>query len=88
MEEETWSRRGWRVGVRSFKIAIAKRGGVGGVQISYVLILGGKVLIQQVSEPPPSPPGRNKRPAPFKFLYNILTIIFLTLHGTSREKQG
>ena len=30
MEEETWSRRGWRVGVRSFKIAIAKGGGGGG----------------------------------------------------------
>ena len=85
MEEETWSRRGWRVGVRSLKIAIAKGEGGEGVQISYVIILGGKVLIQQVSEPLPE---RNKRPAPFKFLYNILTIIFLTLHGTSREKQG
>ena len=86
MEEETWSRRGWRVGVRILKIAFARGGGV---QISYVIILGGKVLIHQtfLSTPPP-PPGRNKRPAPFKFLYNILTIIFVTLHGTSRENKG
>ena len=52
MEEDTWSRGGWRVGVRSLKISIAKGGGRG-VQISYVIILGGKVLIQQVPELPP-----------------------------------
>ena len=38
--------------MRSLKIAIAKGGGEG-VQISYVIILGGKVLIQQVPELPP-----------------------------------
>ena len=71
------------------KTAIAKGAG-GGVHISYVIILGGKVLIHQtfLTFPSPSPPpGRNKRPASLKFLY-ILTIIFVTLHGTSREKQG
>ena len=73
------------------KTAIAKGAG-GGVQIPYVIILGGKVLIHQtfLTFPPPTPtppPGRNKRPAPLKFLF-ILTIIFVTLHGTSREKQG
>ena len=101
MQEETWSRRGWRVGVCILKIAIAKGEG-GGVQIPYGIILGGKVLIHQafllggkavihqafLTPPPPTPPGRDKRPAPLKFLYNILTIIFVTLLGTSREKQG
>ena len=78
------------------KTAIAKGAG-GGVQIPYVIILGGKVLIHQtfLTFPPPTPtpppfPHRdviNDRP-PLKFLY-ILTIIFVTLHGgTSREKQG
>ena len=62
------------------------RGGGGGVQIPYVIILGGKVLIHHAFLIPP--PGRNKRPAPLKFLYNILTIIFVTLLGTSGEKQG
>ena len=56
------------------KTAIAKGAG-GGVQIPYVIILGGKVLIHQtfLTFPPPTPtppplppPGRNKRPAPFK----------------------
>ena len=70
--------------MRILKIAFARGGGV---QISYVIILGGKVLIHQAFLTPP-PPGRNKRPAPLKFLYNILTIIFVTLLGTSREKQG
>ena len=89
MEEETWRRRGWRVGVCILKIAISKGEG-GGVQIPYGIILGGKVLIHQafLTPHPLPPPGRNKRPAPLKFLYNILTIIFVTLLGTSREKQG
>ena len=70
------------------KTAIAKGAG-GGVQIPYVIILGGKVLIHQtfLTFPPPHRDVINDRP-PLKFLY-ILTIIFVTLHGgTSREKQG
>ena len=42
MEEETWSRRGWRGGGCILKIVTAKGGGV---QFSYVIILGGKVLM-------------------------------------------
>ena len=42
MEEETWSRRGWRGGC-ILKIVTAKGGG--GVQFSYVIISGGKVLM-------------------------------------------
>ena len=37
MEEETWSRRGWRVGVCILKIAIAKGEGGGGYKFHMEL---------------------------------------------------
>jgi len=54
MEEETYSRMGWKEGGRGciLKIVIAKGGGV---QFSYVITLGGKVLIHHTLLKTPAP---------------------------------